>query len=247
MIRRTVIRVAGMDEEGTDDEEDRQMDEKRGDEGSDSVEKRNTVVVEEKGARQGEEDDDVAETINDGVTGTESPTKPDPINDGYTIMDVTLNSLACFNSGNNNQKEDFSGQLEEIDREILKFDNVHVSGVILADNTPKEGVGLQKGYNIDGLGEVGLQKGHSVNGLGGVGHNLSNEAGKEKLMPQKRTWVRRKQNRGEPSGNASSVLKKRVSREDAAETEFIEGCRKKQTMENFSAAAEAGSQPRRVQ
>ncbi|KAK7824280.1 hypothetical protein CFP56_034613 [Quercus suber] len=186
------------------------MDEKRGDEGSDSVEKRNTVVVEEKGARQGEEDDDVAETINDGVTGTESPTKPDPINDGYTIMDVTLNSLACFNSGNNNQKEDFSGQLEEIDREILKFDNVHVSGVILADNTPKEGVGLQKGYNIDGLGEVGLQKGHSVNGLGGVGHNLSNEAGKEKLMPQKRTWVRRKQNRGEPSGNASSVLKKRV-------------------------------------
>nr|POF21152.1 hypothetical protein CFP56_06953 [Quercus suber] len=236
-----------MDEEGTDDEDDRQMDGKRGDEGSDFVEKRNTMAVKEKGARQGEEDDDVAETINDGVTGTESPTNPDPINDGYTIMDVTLNSLARLNSGNNNQKEDFSGQLEEIDREILKFDNVHVSGVNLADSAPKEGVGLQKGHNIYGLGEVGLQEVHSVNGLGDVGHNLSNEAGKEKLMTQKRTWVRREQNRGEPSGNASSVLKKRVSREDDAETEFVEGCRKKQTMENLSVAAEAGSQPRRVQ
>nr|POF18790.1 hypothetical protein CFP56_46564 [Quercus suber] len=221
MIQRTVIRVAGMDEKGTDDEDDRQMDGGRGDEGSGSKEKRNTAAGKEKGAREGEEDGDVAESINEGAFGTESPTNPNPINDGYTIMDVTLNSLARLNSGNNNQKEDFSRQLEEIEKEILKFDNVHVNGVNLADSAPKKGVGLQKVYSVDGLGEVGLQKVHSVNGLREVGHNLSNKAGKKKLMTQKRTWVRREQNRGEPSGNTFSVLKKRMSREDDAETEFV--------------------------
>ena len=40
-------------------------------------------------------------------------------------MDVTLNSLAHLNLGTNNQRADFSEQLEDIDNELLKFDNVH--------------------------------------------------------------------------------------------------------------------------
>ena len=171
----------------------------------------------------------VSDTINEGVIGMESPTNPDPINDDYPIMDVTSNSLAHLNSGNNSQRADFSEQLEEIDKELLKFDNVYVSGVISDDNASKE--------------DLGLQRVHSVIGPGGVGLHLNNKVAKEKIMTPKRGWVCREQNRGEPSGKTSSLLKKRMPREDDAEIEIIEGCRKKLTTKNISLATEAGSQP----
>ena len=74
----------------------------RGDEGSGSGEGRNMAKEEKRGAQQGEEDSDVSDTINEGVIGMKSPTNPDPINDDYPIMDVTFNSLAHLNLGNNN-------------------------------------------------------------------------------------------------------------------------------------------------
>ena len=114
----------------------------------------------------------VSDTINEGVIGMESPTNPDPINDDYPIMDVTSNSLAHLNSGNNSQRADFSEQLEEIDKELLKFDNVYVSGVISDDNASKEDLGLQRVHSVTGLGEVGL--------------HLNNVVAKEKNMTPKR-------------------------------------------------------------
>ena len=188
---------------------------------------------EKRGAQQGEEDSDVSDTINEGVIGMKSPTNPDPINDDYPIMDVTFNSLAHLNLGNNNQRADFSEQLEEIDKELLKFDNVHVSGVIPGDNASKEDLGLQRVHSVTGLGEVGL--------------HLNNVVAKEKNMTPKRGQVNREQNKGEPSGKTFSLLKKRISREDDAETEITEGCRKKLTTENITSAVEAGSQPCRDQ
>ena len=66
-------------------------------------------------------------------------------------------------------------------------------------------------------------------------------------LNQKRSWVRRKQNRGEPSGKTSSVLKKRNSRELEAEDGITEGSRKKMTKEILVTSAEAGYQLRRDQ
>lgn len=54
-----MIKVAGMDEEDIRVDDDRQMDGERGDEGSGSGERRNTAAEEKRGARQGEEDNDV--------------------------------------------------------------------------------------------------------------------------------------------------------------------------------------------
>ena len=124
-------------------------------------------------------------------------------------------------------------QLEEIDKELLKFDNIHVSGVISGDSVSKE--------------DLGLQRMSSVIGPEVVGFHFNYDIANEKSMTPKRGWVHREQNRGEPSGQTSSLLKIRMSREDDAETVIIEGCWKKLIKENISSAAEAGSQPCRDQ
>ena len=124
-------------------------------------------------------------------------------------------------------------QLEEIDKELLKFDNVHVSGVISGDSVSKEDLGLQRMFSVIAP-EV-------------VGFHFNYDIANEKSMTPKRGWVYREQNRGEPSGQTSSLLKIRMSREDDAETEIIEGCWKKLIKENISLVAEAGSKPCRDQ
>ncbi|KAL0013375.1 hypothetical protein SO802_000444 [Lithocarpus litseifolius] len=175
MSQRTVIRVAGMDEEDIRADDDQQKAGKRGDEGNGSRERKTTAAEEERVARHREEDNDVLDNINEGVLVTESPTNPDSINDDDPIMDVTFNSLAYLNPGNNKEKADFSEQLEEIDKELLKFDNVHVSGVISGDNVSKEDLGIQRVHSVIRLGEVGL--------------HFNDEAAKEENMIPKRGWV----------------------------------------------------------
>ncbi|KAK9992566.1 hypothetical protein SO802_027551 [Lithocarpus litseifolius] len=235
MSRRTVIRVVGMDEEDVGGDDDQQKTGERGVEGSGSGERRNTAVEEKLAARRGEEVSDVADSINEDVPVTESPANPDSINEDEPITDVTLHSLAYLNPGNHREEADFSEQLEEIDKELLKFDNVQVCGGISGDNVSNEDMGSQRVDKVIGPGEVGL--------------HFNGEAATEKNKTPKRGWVRREQNRGEPSGKTPvhSLLNKRMYRDDDAETEFTEGCRKKLTKENSSSAAEAGFQLRRDQ
>ena len=133
-------------------------------------------------------------------------------------------------------------QLEEIDKELLKFDNIHVSGVISGDSVSKEDLGLQRMSSVS-KEDLGLQRMSSVIGPEVVGFHFNYDTANEKSMTPKRGWVHREQNRGEPSGQTSSLLKIRMSKEDDAETEIIEGCCKKLIKENISSAAEAGSQP----
>ena len=115
----------------------------------------------------------------------------------------------------------------------MKFDNVHVKGEISDDSVSKEDLGLQRDSIVIGPEVLGLHFNYDV--------------AKETGMTPKRGWVRREQNRGEPSGQTSSLLKKRTSKEDDAEAGTTEGCRKKLTKENISSTAEAGSQSRQDQ
>nr|POE80108.1 hypothetical protein CFP56_40594 [Quercus suber] len=97
-------------------------------------------------------------------------------------MDVTINNLAHLNPGINSQRADFSEKLEDIDKELLKFDNVHVSEEILADNVSKEDSGLQRVFSVVRPEVVGL--------------HFNYDGAKEKGMTPKRGWVRREQNKG---------------------------------------------------
>ena len=229
MSQRTVIWVAGMDEEDIVVKDDQQNAKEGMVEGNESGERRNMTAEDVRVAWHGEEDIDVSDKIKEGVVVMESPMNPNSINDDYPIMDITSNSLAHLNLGTNSQRADFSEQLEDIDKELLKFDNVHVSGVISGDSVSKEDLGLQRVSSVIGLEVVGLHFNYDV--------------AKEKSMTPKRGWVRREQNRGEPSGQTSSLLKKRTSRKDDVETETIERCRKKLIKENISSKVEAKSQP----
>ncbi|KAK9987574.1 hypothetical protein SO802_027813 [Lithocarpus litseifolius] len=172
MSRRTVIRVVGMDEEDFGVDDDQQKTRERGNEGSGSGGRRTTAAEEKMVARHGEEDSDVADNINEDVLVTESPTNLDSINEDEPVMDVILHSLAYLNPGNNREKADFSEQLEEIDKELLKFDNVQVSDIMSGDNVSKEDMGLQRVYKVIGPGDVGL--------------HFNDEAAKEKNITPKR-------------------------------------------------------------
>lgn len=118
----------------------------------------------------------------------------------------------------------------DIDNELLKFDNVQVRGEIFDDSVFK--------------GDLGLQRESMVIGPKTLGLHFNYDVAKEKGTTPKRGWVRREQNRGEPSGQTSSLLKKRTSRVDDAKAGITEGCRKKLTKENISLSADIGSQPR---
>lgn len=76
-----------------------------------------------------------------------------------------------------------------------------------------------------------------------LGLHFNYDVAKEKGTTPKRGWVRREQNRAEPSGQTSSLLKKRTSRVDDAKAGITEGCWKKLTKENISLSADIGSQP----
>lgn len=81
----------------------------------------------------------------------------------------------------------------DIDNELLKFDNVQVRGEIFDDSIFK--------------GDLGLQRESMVIGPKTLGLHFNYDVAKEKSTTPKRGWVCREQNRGEPSGQTSSLLK----------------------------------------
>ena len=242
MSRRTVIRVARLDEENNGDE-DGQRNDSEGEEGDIRPGRRKENTAEDAMAtRHGGADSDVSENINEGAAVTEIPLIPDSIKEGHLSMDIIPNSLAPLNSDINNQRVAFSAQLQDIDNEISKFDNVQVREEKVQKKVREE---EYTDSTSNGLG--GLQSESMGIGPEAVGYQSIHNVVKGEGLTQKRSWVRREQNRGEPSGKTSSVLKKRNSREPEAEDGITEGSRKKMTKEILVTSAEAGYQLRRDQ
>lgn len=68
------------------------------DEGIGSGKRMDIAVEDAKVTRQGVDDSDVSDKINEGANVTKIPLIPDSIKDDYSIMDVIPNSLAYSNS-----------------------------------------------------------------------------------------------------------------------------------------------------
>jgi len=141
-------------------------------------------------------------------------------------MEIIPNNLAPSNSNLNNQRAVFSAQLEDIDNELSKFDNVQVREEEYTDSTSN---------GLGGLESESMSIGPEVLGSQSI-HNVATGEG----FTQKRSRVRREQHRGEPSGKTSSVLKKRHTREPEVEDGITEGSRKKMTKEILLTSAKAG-------
>lgn len=144
MSRRTVIRVARMDEEDKGDEDGQQNDREGVNEGIGSGKRMDIATEDARVARHREDDSDMSDKINEGAHVTEIPLISNSIKDDYSIMDVIPNSLAHSNSNTNNQRADFLKQLVDIDNELLKFDNIQVRGEISYDSVSKGDSGLQR-------------------------------------------------------------------------------------------------------
>ena len=137
MSRGMTIQVVGMDEKDNGDEDDQQNVREGVDEGIRSGKMMNTAVEGARVTWHREDNSDMSDKINEGAIVTKILLNPDSIKDDYPIMDVTLNSLAHLNLSTNNQRADFLEQLEDIDNELLKFDNIHVKGKYLMIVFPK--------------------------------------------------------------------------------------------------------------
>ena len=170
----------------------------------------------------------MSDKINEGAAVTEIPLIPNTIKEGHSIMEKIPDSLAPSNSDINTQRAVFSAQLEDIDNEISKFDNVQVREEENMDNTSIGLEGLQSESMSIGPEVLGSQSSHNI----ATGEGFT----------QKRSWVRREQKRGEPSGKTFSVLKKRNTREPEAEDGITKGSRKKVTKKTLLTSAEAGYQ-----
>ena len=85
------------------------------------------------------------------------------------------------------------------------------------------------------------------NGPGSLGRSSSPCVMKDKGKNKEKGWVRRERSNVQPTGHYSSILTKRSSREENAETEETEGNKKKVAKSDITLSAEAGSQPRRNQ
>lgn len=149
-------------------------------------------IIAAEAARHGEEDSDVSDQINEGITLTKIPLIPDSIKEDHLIMEIIPNSMAPSNSDTINQRAVFSEQLEDIDNEISKFDNIQVRKEKSLDSASKGHLGLQSESMSIGPEALGLLSTYDV--------------ATEKGLTQKRGWVRKEQNRGEPSGQTSSVF-----------------------------------------
>ena len=120
--------------------------------------------------------------------------------------------------------------MEEIDRELSKFDNVAVKGVAAK------------------ISEVMLHQQESedkeVNELGPLGLSSSLSVVKEKGKNKERGWIRREQIQVEPIEQHFSILSKRAFSDVNAEIENTEGSKKKVTKSDIILSVEPGSQPR---
>ena len=103
-------------------------------------------------------------------------------------------------------------QLEDIDNELSKFDNIKIS-VGIPDNS-----GSKSYSSLIGDSEVIGPK--------ALGSNSTYAVAKKEGKTKGRGWVYKEQNRGEPSGQNSSLLKKRFSRDDDAKDGITERSRK---------------------
>lgn len=155
--------------------------------------RKDSAVEDAMAARHGEANSDVSDQINEGAAITEIPLIPDSIKEGHLIMEIIPNSLAPSNSNTNNQGAVFSAQLEEIDNEISKFDNVQVREEEYTNKTSNGLMGLQSGSLSESM-----SIGPEVLGFQPINKEVIGEG-----LTQKRSWVRREQNRGEPSDKTS--------------------------------------------
>ena len=120
--------------------------------------------------------------------------------------------------------------MEEIDYELSKFDDVTVKEV----NGENNEVTLHQQEVKEKLG----------NGPGSLGRSSSPCVMKDKGKNKEKGWVRREGSQVQPTGHHSSILSKRTSRDENAETEETEGNKKKVAKFDITLSAEAGSQPR---
>lgn len=223
--RRTVIRVAGFDDE-----------ELREDEGSHGV-----------GERDGSETAQVGENPR---AGHKEGAGDGPVGDVSTVMELALipghnkdtssnseiihNGLGILNSDSENNAAYFKAQLEDIDEELARFDQVTVQKSAHAVNLIDRDLDWSQEHNINGPVSLGQEKNYENSTL-------------EKAKPKPRGWVRREQNRREPIGDCSSLLKKRTAKEEDDAGRETEGVQKKLAKACSTLSVEAGSQPRRHQ
>ena len=131
------------------------------------------------------------------------------------------------------QNDLFQEQLEEIDYELSKFDDVTVKEV----NGENNEVTLHQQEVEEKLGT----------GPGLLGRSSSPCVIKDKGKNKEKGWVRRERSNVQPTGHYSSILTKRTSREENAETKETEGNKKKVAKPDITLSTEAGSQPCRNQ
>nr|POF03742.1 uncharacterized protein CFP56_06660 [Quercus suber]POF20149.1 uncharacterized protein CFP56_65128 [Quercus suber] len=111
-IRRTVIRVAGFEEDALSEDGEVHGE---GD--------RDGAIQEQNRCKEGDNGNPVGEAI----AVMEGPNFSDHSNDGTLNMGSTHNSLEFSNSENEIKEADFSAQLKDIDEDLAKFDNVKSS------------------------------------------------------------------------------------------------------------------------
>ena len=150
-----------------------------------------------------------------------------------TILESPINvePLLLHRSDELVQKTLFQERLEEIDHELSKFDNEAVKGVAVENSE----VMIHQQESED----------KEVNGLRPLGLSSSPSVVKEKGKNKERGWVHRERIQVEPIGQHSSILSKRVLRDENVETEEIEGNKKKVAKSDIILSVEVGSQPRR--
>ena len=152
-----------------------------------------------------------------------------------TILESPINvePLPLRKSDEMMQKTLFHERLEEIDYELSKFDNVAVKGVAVENSEVM-------------LHQQGI-KDKEVNGLGPLGLSSSSSVVKEKGKTKERGWVHKERIQVEPTGQHSSILSKRVFRDENAKIEETEGNKKKVAKSDIILSVEVGSQPRQNQ
>lgn len=140
--RRTVIRVAGFDEEKL-----------REDEGRHGVGERDGLEPAQDGAnlrarhRGGAGDG----PVGDNITVMEFPIIPGHNKDTSSNLEIIHNGLVILNSDNKNNGADFKAQLEDIDEELAKFDHVTVQRGAHAVNLTNRDLDWLQEHNINGL------------------------------------------------------------------------------------------------
>ena len=93
-----MIRVAGLDEESSGDEDGQRNDSEGVEEDIESGKRREDTVEDAMVAQHGEDDSDVSDKINEGAAVTEIPLIPNTIKEGHSIMEKIPDSLAPSNS-----------------------------------------------------------------------------------------------------------------------------------------------------